>query len=93
MYSVAVIAYHDFDGAIKPLWIIARNEYTDVDTRYKIQRASNPVRAASLKAGGMGLLYYVRVEDKEYKLFYELGRAPEHWFMEEPIIENTTPEI
>lgn len=45
---------------------------------FEIDRVLDTRRAASLKAGGVGMRYICRIRGKEVKLFNEEG----HWFME-----------
>ena len=47
-------------------------------TVYEIDRVLDVRRAASLKAGGMGIRYTVRINGKQSYLFYEEPR----WFVE-----------
>ena len=47
-------------------------------TAYEIDRVLDVRRAASLKAGGMGIRYTVRINGKQSYLFYEEPR----WFVE-----------
>jgi hypothetical protein len=50
--------------------------------RYGIDRIIDIRPAASLKAGGAGLRYTVRVRSRETYLFYEQERDGAKWFME-----------
>ena len=50
-------------------------------TIYLIDRVLDVRRAASLKAGGQGMRYTVRIRGKERYLWYDLGDKP-HWFVE-----------
>lgn len=74
----------DFDsaGEMKPRAIIFK------DQLYEIDKASKPVPAASLKAGGQGDKYTVTILGRESSLYFErnatlsgcnIGR----WFVEE----------
>ena len=49
---------------------------------YEIDKITDIRRAASLKAGGAGLRYTVRVQNKETFMFLEEDRGVEKWFME-----------
>ena len=68
-----VNADFDLDGNIRPRAI------TWEDGRvFEIDRVMDVRRAASLKAGGLGIRYICRIRGKEVKLFNDEG----HWFME-----------
>ena len=71
--NVEVVARHDTSGKVVPLSI------TWPDGRkFEINRVYNICRAASLKAGGIGLRYSCRIAGKDAYLFYE----DPVWFME-----------
>jgi hypothetical protein len=70
---VKVKAEFDTDGTITPKSIVWED-----GTVYTIDRIMDVRRAASLKAGGIGLRYFCRIEGKETYLFYE----DPAWFME-----------
>ncbi len=71
--NLEVNADFDLDGNIRPRAI------TWEDGRvYEIDRVLDVRRAASLKAGGVGMRYTCRISGREVKLFNEEG----HWFME-----------
>ena len=71
--NLQVNADFDLDGNIRPRAI------TWEDGRvFEIDRVLDVRRAASLKAGGLGIRYICRIRGKEVKLFNEEGR----WFME-----------
>ena len=71
--NLEVNADFDLDGNIRPTAI------TWEDGRvFEIDRILDVRRAASLKAGGVGIRYICRVRGKTVKLFNEEGR----WFME-----------
>lgn len=71
--NLQVNADFDLDGNIWPRTI------TWEDGRvFEIDRIFDVRRAASLKAGGVGMRYTCRIWGKEVKLFNEEG----HWFME-----------
>lgn len=71
--NLEVNADFDLDGNIRPMAI------TWEDGRvFEIDRILDVRRAASLKAGGVGIRYICRVRGKTVKLFNDEGR----WFME-----------
>ena len=71
--NLQVNADFDLDGNIRPRAI------TWEDGRvFEIDRILDVRRAASLKAGGLGIRYICRIRGKEIKLFNDEGR----WFME-----------
>ncbi len=71
--NLQVNADFDLDGNIRPRAI------TWEDGRvFEIDRILDVRRAASLKAGGLGIRYICRIRGKEVKLFNDEGR----WFME-----------
>lgn len=71
--NLQVNADFDLEGNIQPRAI------TWEDGRvFEIDRVLDARRAASLKAGGVGMRYICRIRGKEVKLFNEEG----HWFME-----------
>lgn len=70
---VEVTARFDIDGKITPLSLLWED-----GTVYEIDRVLDVQRAASLKAGGMGIRYTVRINGRQSYLFYEEPR----WFVE-----------
>ena len=71
--NLQVNADFDLDGNIRPRAI------TWEDGRvFEIDRILDVRRAASLKAGGLGIRYICRIRGREVKLFNDEG----HWFME-----------
>ena len=70
---VEVIARFDTDGNITPLSV----KWED-GTVYEIDKVIDKRRAASLKAGGIGMRYTCRILNQQSYLFYEEPR----WFME-----------
>lgn len=70
---VEVTAHFDINGQIHPLSI----SWEDGKT-YEIDRVLDVRRAASLKAGGVGIRYLCRILGKERFLFYENPK----WFVE-----------
>ena len=70
---VKVFAEHDENGKTKPLaltWINGK--------RYEIDRVVDARFAPSLKGGGLGMRYTVKIRGKENYLFED----EEKWFME-----------
>lgn len=70
---VAVTARFDVEGNITPLSLVWED-----GTTYEIDRIVDQRRAASLKAGGIGIRYTIRVNGKQSYLYYEDPR----WFVE-----------
>lgn len=70
---VAVEARFEPDGRLAPTAITWED-----GQRYEIQRVLDVRRAASLKAGGAGVRYTVRIGRRDTFLFLEEGR----WFVE-----------
>jgi hypothetical protein len=69
--SVKAIFYPD--GGFKPTSFIWEN-----GREYEIEKVVDIRRAASMKAGGTGIRYTCKVQNKEVYLFLEEDR----WFME-----------
>ncbi|MGI5878991.1 MAG: hypothetical protein ACOX6L_00160 [Syntrophomonadaceae bacterium] len=69
--SVKAVFYPD--GGFKPVSFIWED-----GQEYEINKVTDIRRAASLKAGGAGIRYTCRVENREVYLFLEEDR----WFME-----------
>ena len=70
---VKVFAEHDENGKTKPLALT----WTD-GKQYDIDRVADVGLAPSLKGGGLGMRYTVRISGKEVYLFEDEGR----WFLE-----------
>ena len=70
---VEVTARFDVDGNITPLSVTWED-----GTVYEIDKVLDQRRAASLKAGGIGMRYTCRILGQESYLFYEEPR----WFVE-----------
>lgn len=70
---VKVIARFDTDGNVTPLSVIWED-----GTVYKIDKVIDKRKAASLKAGGIGMRYTCRILNQQSYLFYEDPR----WFVE-----------
>ena len=75
---VAVEAYFDEEGRIWPTAV-----RWDDGRRFAIDEVRDMRRAASLKTGGDGMRYTVRIGETITYLFYEEPR----WFVEERIAE------
>ncbi|NLC34750.1 MAG: hypothetical protein GX760_05750 [Erysipelothrix sp.] len=69
---VNIIAEIDKQGRIKPLYLRWDNQEL-----YQIDKIIE-VRQAVSKVGGNGLLYVVRIQNQNRRLFYEINR----WFIE-----------
>lgn len=70
---VAVTARFDLEGTVTPLSI----EWTD-GKKFEIDKVLDVRRAASLKAGGQGIRYTIRIGTQKAYLFFEKTR----WFVE-----------
>ena len=70
---VEVTAKFDIDGNITPLSVTWED-----GTIYEIDKVVDKRRAASLKAGGIGVRYTCRILGQESYLFYENPK----WFVE-----------
>lgn len=70
---VDIISITSADGAVTPLWIF----WSDT-LKLQIDRVLDVRPAASLKAGGAGIRYTVRIRGKERYLWKE----EERWFVE-----------
>ncbi|MDR2492067.1 MAG: hypothetical protein LBD25_01190 [Coriobacteriales bacterium] len=78
---VAVVALTDSEGVVTP------REVHWFDGRvYEVDEVLDVQRRASLKVGGFGLRYLVRVGKTKTYLFYEQPR----WFVEEIVPETET---
>ena len=65
------------DGRLIPLSFVWED-----GRRYAIDRVIDIRPAASLRAGGVGLRYTVRVRNRETFLYLEEGGGVSKWFME-----------
>jgi hypothetical protein len=65
------------DGSIVPLSFVWED-----GKRYAIDRVIDVRPAASIKAGGAGLRYTVRIGKRETYMFLEAERGVDRWFME-----------
>lgn len=70
---VEITARFDQEGHVTPLVV-----HWEDGSRYEIDRVLDVRRAASLKAGGQGWRYTVRISGHSTYLFYEEPR----WFVE-----------
>ena len=70
---VKVTAEHDENGKTKPLTLTWTN-----GKQYGIDRVTDVRLAPSLKGGGLGMRYTVKIRGKENYLFED----EEKWFME-----------
>ena len=70
---VSILAQIHRDGTIQPLGILLED-----GRKYDIDEIKDKCRAASLKAGGCGIRYTVRIGIRDTYLFDEDGR----WFVE-----------
>ena len=70
---VSILAQIHRDGTIQPLGILLED-----GRKYDIDEVKDKCRAASLKAGGCGIRYMVRIGTRDTYLFDEDGR----WFVE-----------
>lgn len=72
---VEVVARTSADGLVTPLEV----RWED-GRRFRIDRVTDRRRAASLKAGGAGMRYTVRIQGTETYLFFDDHRGA--WFVE-----------
>ena len=74
---VSVITAIDANGSIKPL------SFTWEDGKsYEIDKIIDVRPAASLRAGGAGIRYTIRVRTREVYMFWEEVKGIHRWFME-----------
>lgn len=76
---VEVVADHREDGTVVPLAVVWGD-----GRRFEVDRVLDRRRAASLKVGGTGMRYLVRIGAAETFLYYEGPR----WFVEEIVPEG-----
>ena len=74
---VEVNADFKTDGTLYP-----RSLVWEDGRRYEVDKILDVRPAASLKAGGAGVRYTVRIRNKETFLFLEEERGFDRWFME-----------
>ena len=67
---VTVTAVHDAEGKTKPLALVWTN-----GKQYEIDRVTDVRQAPSLRGGGLGMRYTVKVRGKEVYLFEDEGRG------------------
>ena len=65
------------DGHLTPLSFVWED-----GCRYEIDKVVEVRPAASLKAGGAGLRYTVKVKNRDVYMFLEEDRGASRWFME-----------
>lgn len=70
---VSILAKINLDGNIQPLSVLLQD-----GRKYDIDEIKDKCRAASLKAGGYGIRFTVRIGSRDTYLFDEDGR----WFVE-----------
>jgi len=70
---VSILAQIHRDGSIEPIGILLED-----GRKYDIDEVKDKCRAASLKAGGCGIRYTIRIGSRDTYLFDEDGR----WFVE-----------
>ena len=68
---------HMADGTISP-----RSLVWEDGQRYSVDKVIDIRPAASLKAGGVGLRYTVKIRNREVFLFLEEDHGVDRWFME-----------
>jgi len=74
---VEVLADFDKEGNIRPVSFVWED-----GNNYEIDRILDKRPAASQKAGGAGIRYYVRVRNKQTYMFMEESHGVTRWFME-----------
>ena len=72
---VEVTAHHNAQGFVRPLII-----WWDDGRKYEIDRVLDVRRAASLKAGGIGIRYTCRILGKERYLYLDEDK----WYVNVP---------
>ena len=70
---VSILAQINVDGTIQPLSVLLQD-----GRKYDIDEVKDKCRAASLKAGGCGIRYEIRIGARSTYLYDEGGR----WFVE-----------
>jgi len=70
---VSILAQINVDGTIQPLRVLLED-----GRKYDIDEVKDKCRAASLRAGGCGIRYTIRIGARDTYLFDEDGR----WFVE-----------
>ena len=72
---VEVTAHHNAQGFVRPLIL-----WWDDGRKYEIDRVLDVRRAASLKAGGIGIRYTCRILGKERYLYLDENK----WYVNAP---------
>ena len=75
---VSVLVWYDTEGNCKPYRIKFENDSVYQDQVFHIDRVIDVRRAASLKVGGTGIRYTIRIDGKQLYLFEDENR----WFIE-----------
>ena len=77
LYVEVGVVYNP-DGVMCPRWVRlpGMGEKLTIDKIYRHQRA------ASRKAGGCGICYFVRIKGQDAMLFYEDAPDAARWFVE-----------
>lgn len=88
--DVDVVLKWDTEGNLIPQSIIWKD-----GAEFTVDRVVSMCKSASLKAGGMGYRYTVRLTNEDYHvygkttfLFLDQGKEPETWFVEGKKINN-----
>lgn len=71
--KTAVVALHTMSGEVIPLFVVWEN-----GVKYQIDKVLRKERAASLKSGGFGIRYTIRIQGQMRYLYYENPG----WFIE-----------
>ena len=74
---VSVIEIRNKNGQVLPLAVVWED-----GIRYKIDKVLDIRKAASIKAGGAGIRYTIRVRGQERHLFLEDDKNGAKWFIE-----------
>ena len=74
---VSVIEIRNKNGHVLPLAVVWED-----GIRYKIDKVLDIRKAASIKVGGAGIRYTIRVRDRETYLFFEESKTGAKWFVE-----------
>ena len=64
--KTAVVALHTMSGEVIPLFVVWEN-----GVKYQIDKVLRKERAASLKSGGFGIRYTIRIQGQMRYLYYE----------------------
>lgn len=88
--DVDVILKWDTSGELIPQSIIWKD-----GAEFTVDKVLSVCKSASLKAGGMGLRYTVRLTNEDYNvygkttlLYLDQGKEPETWFVEGKKADN-----